>query len=252
VREAPESLPRDTFSSYVPRVRREPLLWLVAFVPFAGASACAMVAGLGSYTNGDDLETLDASKPVKDGASTHPTEGSTTGDDGSESSETDGADDVTGDGAEIGSGDGGVSDADAGEGSDASDGGTVAHPDASIGDGGDGGDGGHVVDAGDGGSGNDGGCHLYVHNDGTGQVYSDCAPLNTYNSDEAMAACQALDMGACAANTAICGAGPTVICTQSASTCRCWSYSGGTQGHVNTSLAGVLCACPTTMDPVWF
>jgi hypothetical protein len=102
-----------------------------------------------------------------------------------------------------------------------------------------------------------------VHSDGTGQNYFDCTPLGTYNSPQAMKACNAdtNQAGTCR-DGFIAGSGlntQTSVCksvdpTGQMGSCTCWAYSGtgtkmGTIGHV--SVSANACQAPLATDPSW-
>jgi hypothetical protein len=113
-------------------------------------------------------------------------------------------------------------------------------------------DSGPPVDANDGGpppDASDSGCKALVHFNGLGQTYTDCAPLATYNADEAAKACAAADAGACAENTVLCVNAP-MECT-SGNPCMCWTYGGTTAGRARVSGAAAICQCPLATDPLW-
>jgi hypothetical protein len=214
------------------------LLWLIAFAATgAGLAACALVSSLNDFS----AVTLDASiivmnpvdaradapaVPEDDTGSDDATDaGPTPGDDGPPPGDDD-AD------AEIDASAG--DDATDGAPSDAND--SAPPVDAN--------DGGPPPDAGDGSA-----CKAIVHFNGLGQTYTDCAPLGTYNADEAAKACAAADAGACTENTILCANAP-MECT-SGNPCMCWTYGGTTAGRARASGAAAICQCPLATDPPW-
>jgi hypothetical protein len=247
------ALSRRRIPSYGRYVRAERLGLVVLFVSMAGgASACAGLAGLTDFSDGPTVDASSPTKPKKD-ASVVPVEAGDdtgSGDDELESSTGDAGDDAsdasddalegsTGDAGDD-AGDGEVPDA---ESADAGEAGPVGVPEAGV-DAGDGG-GSPGSDAGD------GGCTPVVHSNGVGQPYTDCTPLNTYGATEAALACAAaVGAAACAPNATLCVGGSTVECTTTGF-CKCWGYSGANAGHVLSSIAGPLCACPAATDPAW-
>jgi hypothetical protein len=111
-------------------------------------------------------------------------------------------------------------------------------------------------------------CVLVTHDNGIGQTWQDCVPLDTYNATQATAACEAykaahvascssarcvLALGSCISigsnsveYTADCGGGAIL-----------WTYAPGTAnptggGHVvNITTASSPDGCPTSQDPSW-
>ena len=208
-----------------------PVFRLFAFsAAWGGLAACAAISGLKDYSAGEGGTDPPLTKFNEAGSD-------------SPASPTEAASDDTS-GGEVPEG----GDTDAGDGSAKLDG----PPDAGD-ERGDASDGEASADADDGGSSPDAhdGCASVSHSNGVGQHYTDCEPLKTYGAGEAAKACAAADAGACGANTTLCFGGPTIECTQAAATCMCWSYTGATAGHVLTSKAGAICACPATSDPSW-
>lgn len=115
-------------------------------------------------------------------------------------------------------------------------------------------DGGSSRDGGEADSGDGGGCALVKHSNGvSGGTFVDCTPLNTHDDTEAANACAAANVGPCGQNTALCSAfgGGSLECTKLSAICLCWAYSGPAAGHVSTSLAGPICACPLSTDAQW-
>jgi hypothetical protein len=91
------------------------------------------------------------------------------------------------------------------------------------------------------------------HSDGLSppHFFYDCAPLGTFDHDQAVKACKAAMTGdACTMNTFTCSAmSVAVICRTSGGVCYCWAYTGdGFLGHVHSAAS---CECPLTTDPSW-
>jgi hypothetical protein len=88
-----------------------------------------------------------------------------------------------------------------------------------------------------------------------GQNYFDCNPFNTYNVNQALAACTAyaISIGGTGANCMdgySCGSvAPFYVCHQNNAgtmcTGFCWGYNGAIAGQVGT------CGCPFTNAGTW-
>lgn len=92
----------------------------------------------------------------------------------------------------------------------------------SLGSGGSRGSGGGVVDA----------CALVTHTNGFGSTWQDCAPLGTYDKDQATRACEASGASECTATN--CGAGDLIVCGYNAAqnyVYGCWGYAGSFVGR---------------------
>lgn len=96
-------------------------------------------------------------------------------------------------------------------------------------------------------------CSLFVHNDGLGQQWTDCAPLGTYDESEAENACRAAaaagggDPASCTPRS--CGdAGIEDVCGAVGATfgCSCWGFAGPGAGHVLSN-----CECARATDWSW-
>ena len=85
------------------------------------------------------------------------------------------------------------------------------------------------------------GCQV-THDNGFGQAWTDCAPLDTYDVTEAMKACEAYSPGQCAASS--CGGGG-VVCSSGAGApdCICWSYGGSYAGFGYNNPPNKQCYC---------
>jgi hypothetical protein len=92
-----------------------------------------------------------------------------------------------------------------------------------------------------------------VHANGIGQNFSDCTPLGTYNTAQAIKACVAYTGNSLECRAATCGATSVVCSSEAATSCACWAFAGPAAGHVKDSgQAGVLnCMCPGLADPTW-
>jgi hypothetical protein len=237
------------------RVRAMGLFLRLGFVAATGAAAasCTLISGLEPYTVGAGGADGDSGVPATASNSTPETSMSSSGkptEDPDATVDPD-ASPITGEVNEAGgSGDAKSPTADA-----TMDGGD-AHPD-------DGADGGPMADASDGAPPHDsgeageveaGGCTQVTHSNGVdGGTFVDCVPLDSHNQTQAQEACAAAKVGSCGKNTILCSpfGGGDIECTNSASPCICWNYSGPGAGHVSVSQAGALCACPLTSDPKW-
>ncbi len=229
-------------------VRPGELFWLAGFMAISAlASACALISGLDPYAA---VVGGDASAPGAHGGS--PGTSST-----SSGQPLEGPDAMPEPDVSVTTGEMIEGGADAYVETPATDGATDAHVAAMEDDGRDTGptadadDGSKPHDSGEAGN-NDGGCTPVTHSNGIdgGTPYVDCAPLDTHSDTEAAKACASANVGSCAKNTLLCVGLGDVECTQNASTCHCWSYSGRATGHVSTGL-GVVCACPGAADPQW-
>jgi hypothetical protein len=84
------------------------------------------------------------------------------------------------------------------------------------------------------------------HDAGFGGHYYDCVAQGTYNSTQALEACEAEDgVGNCVVTT--CG-GFGVVCSTGADNCRCWNYNGSAQGYAFDG-NGKQCWCTTAPGP---
>jgi hypothetical protein len=92
------------------------------------------------------------------------------------------------------------------------------------------------------------------HTNGTGQHFYDCNPLSTFTATTATEACKAFTDDAtgskCSAFTCTGGGSNKVVCSNSASICVCWNYSGTFVGHYYNS-GSTSCLCPGSLDPTW-
>lgn len=77
-------------------------------------------------------------------------------------------------------------------------------------------------------------CTPVTHDNGAGKTWQDCVPLDTYNMEQAMKACQASYLS-CVES---CGA-----CVNLGGAYACWGISGSVAGHVYMTSA--LCAAGT-------
>jgi hypothetical protein len=215
---------------------------LVALAAIAvGTTACALISGLSDFSEraGGDAGAGMASPPLD-------APGNATG------QPSDAMADLPSDAAE----DVGGSDASSNDAAGDVGGSDVPSNDAETS--GDASDGGRPGDAAEGGpvpDGGNGGCQLYTHANGLGQTFTDCVPLDTYDTAQATKACAAADAGTCVANSMVCFGGATLECTPRGSDpCSCWSYSGSTAGHVATT-HGLFCGgpneCPMASDNQW-
>jgi hypothetical protein len=104
-----------------------------------------------------------------------------------------------------------------------------------------------------------GGVCQTTHSNGVGQSFFDCNKLGTYNQTQAQAACEAFaGAGQCKKGTACCGGlsalgaclGTTDSseCGTSGGNCRCWQYSGTSEGTVQTTCSA---SCGASGDPGW-
>jgi hypothetical protein len=105
----------------------------------------------------------------------------------------------------------------------------------------------------------------FVHNNGSGQSFYDCAALGTIDQNQAMEACTAYtgNMGQCHALTCTSGkaSGELAVCSDGSPTdCICWAFTNGTvnpiekgAGHVyNSGRPGFSnCGCVFGTDPTW-
>ncbi len=97
------------------------------------------------------------------------------------------------------------------------------------------------------------------HNNGAGQNFYDCEPLNTYNLMQAIAACAAYtgDPGQCADFGFACdqdgssAPDPDTAVVCGGGNCRCWGYAGVAVGYVYNNPNSLNCACPIIGDPQW-
>ncbi len=90
-----------------------------------------------------------------------------------------------------------------------------------------------------------------MHSNGLGQSYYDCTPLGTYNQAQATEACTAFTGNAslCTLDPIPCGgSNEHQICSNGASTCGCWRYSGLNTGQVNSN---ATCLCVPGTAPSW-
>lgn len=85
---------------------------------------------------------------------------------------------------------------------------------------------------GSGGAANTGGsvaCTLVTHTNGIGQTWQDCVPINTYDLNQAMRACEKSGAAHCTNNGSICG-GTYVVCgydePRQSIYGGCWGYYG--------------------------
>jgi hypothetical protein len=153
------------------------------------------------------------------------------------------------DGPDQGAGDGGVVKGDApAQGGDATGTGDVAAGDTGM----------ASVDAkadaasdAEGGTGScDGG--LVAHSNGIGQMFYDCAPLNTWNQTQAFGACTAFtgDAGACLVDPGFSCMGD-VVCSKGYSVCACWVFNGTRPGRI-CNAGTAACCCPgASSPPAW-
>jgi hypothetical protein len=92
-----------------------------------------------------------------------------------------------------------------------------------------------------------------AHTNGLGQMFYDCAPLNTLNQTQAFEACAAFsgNAGACMFNPGFSCMGD-VVCSKGSSTCACWVYDGNRPGRVCSSTPDGGCCCPgASSPPAW-
>jgi len=94
---------------------------------------------------------------------------------------------------------------------------------------------------------------MVVHANGVGQNFSDCTPLGTYNTAQAIKACVAYTGNSLQCRAATCGTTSVVCSSEAATSCACWAFAGPAAGHVKDSgQAGVLnCMCPGLTAPTW-
>ena len=94
---------------------------------------------------------------------------------------------------------------------------------------------------------------MYVHANGVGQTFSDCTPLATYNTAQAIKACVAYTGNSLECRAATCGATSVVCSSEAATSCACWAFAGAAAGHViDSGQAGALnCMCPGLTSPTW-
>jgi hypothetical protein len=92
-----------------------------------------------------------------------------------------------------------------------------------------------------------------VHANGIGQNFSDCTPLGTYNTAQAIKACVAYTGNSLECRAATCGTTSVVCSSEAATSCACWAFAGPAAGHVKDSgQPGVLnCMCPGLTEPTW-
>lgn len=97
-----------------------------------------------------------------------------------------------------------------------------------------------------------GACQV-VHSNGEGQSFYDCAPLGTYTQTQATEACTAFtnDSVQCTLSSTFCSSSTYAVCSVSASTCRCWQYSGPNPGTVQSPSLGCSAQCGSASDPPW-
>ena len=67
---------------------------------------------------------------------------------------------------------------------------------------------------------------MYVHANGVGQDFFDCTPVGTYNSAQAMAACEAYTGKSTECRSATCGAASVVCSSGETTSCACWGFAG--------------------------
>jgi hypothetical protein len=103
-------------------------------------------------------------------------------------------------------------------------------------------------------------CHT-VHENGLGQTFRDCVPLNTYDQPQAEKAAAAWAAAGHAGATthvadasSVCPQVMGVVCHQPGSGgCACWAYSGAAAGRVNQTNSGTCTSipCPSPSTPAW-
>lgn len=93
----------------------------------------------------------------------------------------------------------------------------------------------------------DAGCTPVTHDNGIGQTWIDCAPLGTYDENQAMKACAAHtgDSRKCAKAPG-CGSATWVIQAASDPNNYIWGYEGNTAGYVSEHGG-----CPNSIDSSW-
>jgi hypothetical protein len=88
-------------------------------------------------------------------------------------------------------------------------------------------------------------CVPVTHSNGIGQTWTDCVPLGTYNTMQALKACAAflgVSVPACNVSpVSDCGGGTVSIAGGT------WTYNGPNEGHVQTSPN----VCPSVASPMW-
>jgi len=97
------------------------------------------------------------------------------------------------------------------------------------------------------------------HDNGQGQSFYDCEPLNTYNLAQAIKACAAFtgDPASCTdygdACTGSLGGATSVVCGDPAANadCACWAYAGDDVGYTYNDPMGKGCKCALIGDPTW-
>ena len=95
------------------------------------------------------------------------------------------------------------------------------------------------------------GCQT-THQNGEGQNYYDCSPVNTHSQTEAQAACEAYSGGSCSNSSTCCGAdiivclGTTATAYCGGSTSLCWQYGSVGSGTV---VSGSSASCTAGSTP---
>jgi len=97
------------------------------------------------------------------------------------------------------------------------------------------------------------GCAVEVaHSNGIGQTYFDCAPLDTFNATQALAACAAYtgDASLCIDDPRSCFT-TGVVCSIGFTSCACWKYVGESSGKVSRPAATCTMCAVSPASPTW-
>ena len=88
------------------------------------------------------------------------------------------------------------------------------------------------------------------HSNGIGETFKDCNPSPTYNSTTATEACTAFTGSAAKCTSGYASGNNHYVCSDGASVCDCWCYSGSSVGLVHQSTT-TTCYATVSGDPTW-